>query len=86
MPELCLVANSVIFFRKALQAEYHTILAQSYKRFPYVSDFFLGPYNGIWALVNPADPDAMCNESQDVKMKARLVKITKNNAIDKLFL
>ncbi|CAH0564432.1 unnamed protein product [Brassicogethes aeneus] len=46
---------------KPLKAEHHSILAQSYQKLPYVSQLFTGPQLGLWALVNPVNPDVCDN-------------------------
>lgn len=70
-------------FRKPLQAESHRVLYQSYKHFPYVSQIFVGPQMGIWALVNPLGAQSCTSESglpEDVpKVKNRVVKLLRYN-------
>ncbi|VEN57373.1 unnamed protein product [Callosobruchus maculatus] len=65
-----------------MKAEYHSVLAQSYDRLPYVSGLFTGPQRGLWAIVNPGSPD-MCNQTGLPKVQRRFVKILKFNAIYK---
>nr|CAH7736196.1 unnamed protein product [Callosobruchus chinensis] len=65
-----------------MKAEYHNVLAQSYDRLPYVSGLFTGPQRGLWAIVNPGNPD-MCNLTDLPMVHRRFVKILKFNAIYK---
>lgn len=65
-------------FRKALQAEYHSIL---YQYFPYVSDITTGPQGGIFVLVNPFSPDECHNmyfKENSAALSTRLYKLPKH--------
>ncbi|XP_060522245.1 uncharacterized protein LOC132699508 [Cylas formicarius] len=69
-----------------MMAEYHQVLAQSYKRMPFVSRIFTGPQRGIWALVNPFSPrecdfmnQSVALDSQSVTLKKRAIRIMRFN-------
>lgn len=62
-------------------AENHNILLQSFEKLPYVSQIF-NDQQGIWALVNPMDPD-LCGSDFDAEyfgnVSARIVKLVRYN-------
>ncbi|XP_049826508.1 uncharacterized protein LOC109596953 isoform X2 [Aethina tumida] len=66
---------------KAMIAENHNILLQSFEKLPYVSQIF-NDQQGIWALVNPIDPD-LCGSDFDAEdfgnVTARIVKLVRYN-------
>lgn len=68
-----------------MRAEYYNVLAQSYDKLPYVGDLFTDSQYGLWALVNPIDPNE-CSEYtnngsfNDIpRVAQRFVKILKYN-------
>ncbi|XP_018567486.1 uncharacterized protein LOC108908061 [Anoplophora glabripennis] len=70
-----------------MEAEYHTVLTQSYEELPYVSELFTDPYHyGLWALVNPLSSED-CQEANNTiaenihKLKSRVVKVLKYNKL-----
>lgn len=70
-------------------AENHNVLGQSSERLPYVSQLFTGPYNGLWALVNPLNEE-QCFEYQNdlnrtniIKLEHRVVQILRYNKLVK---
>ncbi|XP_030752207.1 uncharacterized protein LOC115879459 [Sitophilus oryzae] len=69
-----------------MAAENHNVLAQSYKRMPYVSRIFTDPQNGIWALVNPFSPENCNTDLTDLKKLDRVAKIMRYNRLLDTFL
>ncbi|XP_023026494.2 uncharacterized protein [Leptinotarsa decemlineata] len=66
-----------------IEAEYHNVLAQSYEKFPFVSELFTGPQNGLWAIVNPAGQDGCSNFNETMEnlpeLQSRVVRILRYN-------
>ncbi|CAG9773978.1 unnamed protein product [Ceutorhynchus assimilis] len=78
---------------ESMDAEHHDVLAQSYKRMPYVSRLFSDPQGSVYALVNPFSPEKCVREStfgndsiEDDSVLERTVKIIKYNwVLDKFY-
>ncbi|GJQ83886.1 hypothetical protein Trydic_g19827 [Trypoxylus dichotomus] len=73
-----------------LVAEYHDVVMQTYETLPFVSQFFYGPKNSIWALVNPAGPETCQQSNGNIpswmygdlpKMKSRIVRILEKDNV-----
>ncbi|KAG5883609.1 hypothetical protein JTB14_025183 [Gonioctena quinquepunctata] len=66
-----------------MRAEYHSVLAQSFEKLPFVSELFTGPRNGLWAIVNPAGPGDCLNLNGTAEnlpeLESRVVRIMRYN-------
>ncbi|XP_056634256.1 uncharacterized protein LOC130443549 isoform X1 [Diorhabda sublineata] len=63
-------------------AEHHTVLAQSFQKFPYISGFFTDSDDDIWAIVNSGNPNDCNNVTKNLELKNRTVRIIKYSKSD----